>query len=144
MSLWYNGYTKTKGELWMDNHREYKRGDIVLADLGNAVGSEQGGVRPVLVTQNDVGNKHSPTLIVAPITSKYKKKLPTHIQIGTECGLEVPSIALFEQTRTIDKSRVIKALGHKELSTGEDRCIMIAFGCLSFLSERDRQLVTAR
>lgn len=123
---------------------EYKRGDILLADLGATVGSEQGGIRPVLVTQNDVGNKHSPTLIVAPITSKQKKCLPTHIKIGTECGLETPSIALFEQTRAIDKSRIKRQLGHKELSAGEDRCIMIAFGCLSLLSERDKHLVTVR
>ena len=66
---------------------EYKRGDILLADLGATVGSEQGGIRPVLVTQNDVGNKHSPTLIVAPITSKQKKCLPTHIKIGRRRSL---------------------------------------------------------
>lgn len=123
---------------------EYKRGDIVLADLGKTIGSEQGGIRPVLVIQNDVGNKHSPTIIVAPITSKQKRYLPTHIKIGTECGLEAPSIALFEQTKTIDKCRVLKQLGHKELSSGEDRCILIAFGCLSLLNDREKQLVTVR
>lgn len=127
----------------MDN-KGYRRGDIVLANLGAPVGSEQGGIRPVLITQNDIGNRHSPTIIVAPITSKLKKRLPTHISIGRESGLECPSTALLEQTRTIDKSRVIKPLGHKELSAGEDRCIMITFGCVTLMDDQDRQLVEAR
>lgn len=123
---------------------DYRRGDIVLANLGDPVGSEQGGIRPVLVMQNDVGNKHSPTIIVAPITSKPKKSLPTHVKIGMECGLVAPSVALFEQTRAIDKSRVVHKLGHKELSACEDRCILIAFGCMSLLDDHDKKLITVR
>lgn len=116
---------------------EYRRGDIVLADLGSAVGSEQGGIRPVLITQNDIGNKHSPTIIIAPITSKIKRPMPTHIKIGCECGLECPSTALFEQTRTIDKCRVIKYIGHKELDEDEERCILITFGCFDLLKKKN-------
>ena len=82
-----------------------KRGEIYSADLSPVVGSEQGGVRPVLIVQNDMGNKHSPTVIAAAITSQREKsKLPTHIEIpAMECGLAKNSIILLEQIRTIDK-----------------------------------------
>ena len=84
-----------------------KRGDIYYADLSPVIGSEQGGMRPVLIVQNDVGNKYSPTVIAAAITSqKDKSNLPTHIKLETDnCGLSKESIVLLEQIRTIDKNR---------------------------------------
>ena len=83
-----------------------KRGDIYYADLSPVVGSEQGGIRPVLIVQNDVGNRFSPTVIAAAITSqKYKTNLPTHIRVNADgCGLAKDSIVLLEQVRTLDKS----------------------------------------
>ena len=85
-----------------------KRGDMYYADLSPVIGSEQGGIRPVLIVQNDTGNKYSPTVIAAAITSQTgKNKLPTHIQIGTNSGgLKSDSIVLAEQIRTIDKSHI--------------------------------------
>lgn len=93
-----------------------KRGDMFYADLSPVVGSEQGGIRPVLIIQNDTGNKYSPTVIAAAITSQMgKNKLPTHIEIGSqECGLKSDSIVLTEQIRTIDKSRLKEKIGHIE------------------------------
>ncbi|MBS4032076.1 MAG: type II toxin-antitoxin system PemK/MazF family toxin [Clostridiales bacterium] len=87
---------------------EVKRGYIFFADLSPVVGSEQGGVRPVLVVQNDVGNKYSPTVIIAAITSQIEKaKLPTHVEVeAKEYGLEKDSVILLEQIRTIDKQRL--------------------------------------
>ena len=89
------------------------RGDMFYANLGRGIGSEQKGYRPVLVIQNDVGNKFSPTVIVASITSRVgiKAKLPTHYFINTEDGLQAPSIILLEQVRTIDKQRLRQYLG---------------------------------
>ncbi|PKM90230.1 MAG: PemK family transcriptional regulator [Firmicutes bacterium HGW-Firmicutes-12] len=85
-----------------------KRGDIYYADLSPVIGSEQGGIRPVLVIQNDIGNQYSPTTIVLAITSQVAKaKLPTHIELSGElCGLEKDSLLLAEQIRTIDKRRL--------------------------------------
>lgn len=93
--------------------RTYQRGEMYYADLGRGVGSEQEGHRPVVIIQNDIGNKHSPTVIVAAITTKTagKRKLPTHYEIGTEHGMKVPSLVLFEQIRTIDKHRLEKRIG---------------------------------
>ena len=90
-----------------------KRGDICYADLSPVVGSEQGGVRPVLIIQNDVGNKYSPTVIAAAITSKINKaKLPTHIELNAESfGLPKNSVILMEQIRTIDKKRLKEKIG---------------------------------
>lgn len=90
-----------------------KRGDIFYADLSPVVGSEQGGVRPVLIVQNDVGNRYSPTVIAAAITSqKEKSKLPTHIELSSQsCGLSRDSIVLLEQIRTIDKRRLKERMG---------------------------------
>ena len=90
-----------------------KRGDLFYADLSPVVGSEQGGIRPVLVVQNDVGNKYSPTIIAAAITSKINKaKLPTHIEIDAqEYGLSKDSVILLEQVRTIDKQRLREKIG---------------------------------
>lgn len=95
------------------NHT-YLRGDMYYADLGQGVGSEQEGYRPVVIIQNNVGNRHSPTVIIASITSKRdaKAKLPTHYLIGDEDGLELPSIVLLEQLRTIDKRRLNSFIGH--------------------------------
>ena len=91
-----------------------KRGDMFYADLSPVIGSEQGGVRPVLIIQNDVGNKHSPTVIAAAITSQTgKTKLPTHIEIEPkQSGLKAESVVLTEQIRTIDKSRLKEKIGH--------------------------------
>ena len=91
-----------------------KRGDMFYADLSPVVGSEQGGIRPVIIIQNDIGNKHSPTVIAAAITSQTgKTKLPTHIEIGSgDNGLKSDSIVLTEQIRTIDKSRLKEKIGH--------------------------------
>ena len=91
-----------------------KRGDIYYADLSPVVGSEQGGIRPVLIIQNDVGNRHSPTVICAAITSKMNKaKLPTHIEIDASAyGIEKDSVILLEQLRTIDKRRLKDKVCH--------------------------------
>ena len=91
-----------------------KKGDLFFADLSPVVGSEQGGVRPVLVVQNDVGNKYSPTIIVAAVTSQTSKaKLPTHVELAaTQGGLSKDSVVLLEQLRTIDKSRLKDKICH--------------------------------
>ena len=93
--------------------RIIKRGDIYYAELNPVIGSEQGGTRPVLIISNDIGNKHSPTVIIAPITSRVhtKAKLPTHTLIKDFDGLDKNSIILFEQIRTIDKQRLREYLG---------------------------------
>ena len=97
-------------------NRTYHRGDMYYADLGRGIGSEQEGYRPVLIIQNDTGNKHSPTVIVAAISSKVdaKAKLPTHYLLKAENGLELPSLVLMEQLRTIDKRRLETYIGHLE------------------------------
>jgi mRNA interferase MazF len=88
------------------------KGDIYYASLDPTCGSEQGGLRPVLVVQNNKGNTHSPTLIVLPITSREKPELPTHVPLGSFCGLTENSIAMAEQIRTIDKSRLHRYVGN--------------------------------
>lgn len=109
-----------------------KRGDIYYADLSPVVGSEQGGVRPVLIIQNDVGNRFSPTVIAAAITSqKDKTRLPTHIQISSQnCGLARDSVVLLEQVRTIDKRRLKERMGRVEEPYMDqvDRALSISFG----------------
>ncbi len=109
-----------------------KRGDIFYADLSPVVGSEQGGIRPVLVVQNDVGNRYSPTVIIAAITSQINKaKLPTHIELpGDEYGLSKNSVILAEQVRTIDKRRLKERIGHLDeiLMTNIDDALKISFG----------------
>lgn len=96
-----------------DKKMEVRRGDIYYADLSPVIGSEQGGIRPVLIVQNDVGNKYSPTVIAAAITSKkFKTQLPTHISVqADECGLAKDSIVLLEQVRTLDKQRLRERMG---------------------------------
>ncbi|NLK94273.1 MAG: type II toxin-antitoxin system PemK/MazF family toxin [Clostridiales bacterium] len=91
-----------------------KRGDIFYADLSPVIGSEQGGIRPVIIMQNDIGNRYSPTVIVAAITSQINKaKLPTHVEISSiEYGLNRDSVVLLEQIRTLDKKRLKEKIGH--------------------------------
>ena len=110
-----------------------KRGDMFYADLSPVVGSEQGGIRPVLIIQNDTGNKYSPTVIAAAITSQTgKNKLPTHIEIGSkENGLKADSVVLAEQIRTIDKSRLKEKIGHiddAKVMSKVNNAIGISFG----------------
>lgn len=108
-----------------------KRGDILYADLSPVMGSEQGGVRPVLVIQNDVGNKFSPTLIVAAITSQINKaKLPTHVEISKEFGLTKDSVILLEQVRTIDRKRLREKIGHlsEELIQKVNEALSVSLG----------------
>ena len=91
---------------------DIKRGELYYADLSPVIGSEQGGIRPVLVVQNDVVNKYSPTVIVAAITSQINKaKIPTHIELGTSHGLTKDSVLLLEQIRTLDKRRLKERIG---------------------------------
>ena len=98
--------------------RQAQRGDIYYANLAPVIGSEQGGIRPVLVIQNNVGNNHSPTVIVAAIRGYIKgKHQPTHVLKGTDCGLIRDSTVLLEQLRTLDKSRLDEYMG----SVGEDK-----------------------
>ena len=109
-----------------------KRGDIFYADLSPVIGSEQGGIRPVLVIQNDVGNKFSPTVICAAITSRINKaKLPTHVEIdANEYELVRNSVILLEQIRTIDKKRLKEKICHldPELMKEVDKALKISFG----------------
>ncbi len=111
-----------------------KRGDIYYADLSPVVGSEQGGVRPVLIIQNDVGNRYSPTVIATAITSQINKaKMPTHIELdANEYGLSKDSVVLAEQIRTIDKRRLKEKIGHidEELMTRVNEALEISFGLL--------------
>ena len=109
-----------------------RRGDIYYADLSPVVGSEQGGIRPVLIVQNDVGNRFSPTVIAAAITSqKDKNKLPTHIQVNAnDSGLSKDSIVLLEQVRTIDKQRLKEKMGHldERVMKEVNSAIAVSFG----------------
>ena len=109
-----------------------KRGDIFYADLSPVVGSEQGGVRPVLIVQNDTGNRHSPTVIAAAITSQTgKARLPTHISLApASCGLPKESVILLEQIRTLDKRRLREHMGRLDgaLMDEVDRAIAVSFG----------------
>ena len=108
-----------------------RRGDIYYADLSPVVGSEQGGVRPVLIVQNDVGNRYSPTVIAAAITSQTgKARLPTHIEVHTDSGLAKSSIVLLEQIRTLDKRRLKDRMGHldDETMTLVNDALSVSFG----------------
>ena len=132
---------KTKGEKDMN----IKRGDIYYADLSPVVGSEQGGLRPVLIVQNDVGNRYSPTVIAAAITSKMSKaRLPTHIDIyAKEVGLAKDSVILLEQVRTLDKRRLREKMGHLEEGTMQrvNEAISVSFGLIKD-EERERRVYT--
>ena len=118
----------------MSNHSNIpvKRGEIYYADLSPVVGSEQGGIRPVLIIQNDVGNRYSPTVIAAAITSQRDKaKLPTHIELSAQsCGLQKDSTVLLEQVRTIDKKRLRERMGEitPETMNSINSALSISFG----------------
>uniref|UniRef100_A0A7C5Z4H2 Type II toxin-antitoxin system PemK/MazF family toxin n=1 Tax=Caldicellulosiruptor owensensis TaxID=55205 RepID=A0A7C5Z4H2_9FIRM len=118
---------------------EIKRGDIFYADLAPHVGSEQGGIRPVLVIQNDIGNKYSPTVIVAAITSQIgKAKFPTHVEIRAgEFGLSRDSVILLEQIRTIDKVRLKNKVGKlsEEVMEKVNQAILISLGLIEWTAE---------
>lgn len=118
-----------------------KRGDIFFADLSPVVGSEQGGLRPVLIVQNNVGNRHSPTVIAAAITSRMgKSRLPTHIDIYADrVGLQKDSVVLLEQIRTIDKQRLKEKMGHldDELMGAVDNAISVSFGLSASVNDDD-------
>jgi mRNA interferase MazF len=118
------------------NNVVVKRGDIFYGDLSPVIGSEQGGVRPVLVIQNDIGNKYSPTVIVAAITSQINKaKLPTHVELAAEnYGITKDSVILLEQIRTIDKKRLKERIGHlsDELMKQVDVSLQISFGLMEY------------
>ncbi|GAB6934750.1 MAG: type II toxin-antitoxin system PemK/MazF family toxin [Bacillota bacterium] len=113
-----------------------KRGDVFYANLSPVVGSEQGGVRPVLIIQNDIGNKYSPTVIVAAITAQIQKaKLPTHVEIPAKpYGLEKDSVILLEQIRTIDKQRLTDKITHldDELMQKVNESLQISLGLVDF------------
>ena len=109
-----------------------RRGDVFYADLRPVVGSEQGGVRPVLIVQNDVGNRHSPTVICAAITSRLNKaKLPTHVAVSTmQCDLVKDSVILLEQLRPIDKKRLKDRICHIDgtLLDEVDKALLVSLG----------------
>lgn len=121
------------------------RGDIYYADLSPVIGSEQGGVRPVLIVQNDVGNKYSPTVIAAAITSQTgKTRLPTHISLNAEkCGLSKDSVVLLEQIRTLDKKRLKERMGALDISSMQmvNQALQISFG-LGSMGERGDEIIT--
>jgi mRNA interferase MazF len=113
-----------------------KRGDVYFADLSPVVGSEQGGVRPVLVIQNDIGNRFSPTVIIAAITAQIQKaKLPTHVEIDAKrYGFERDSVILLEQIRTIDKQRLTDKITHldDEMMEKVDEALRVSIGLIEF------------
>ena len=116
----------------MKENWNYHRGDICLVDLGTNIGSEQGGCRPVLLVQNDIGNHFGPTLIVAPVSSRYwkKSKQPTHTLIEGIQNLSSPSVVLAEQLLTIDKVRVMKYLGKvpEDQMQNVNKAVMVSLG----------------
>lgn len=118
-----------------------RRGDIYYADLSPVIGSEQGGIRPVLIVQNDVGNRYSPTVIAAAITSRTdKSKLPTHIEVfADKYGLARDSVILLEQIRTLDKKRLKEKMGHldDDVMNRVNDAITVSFG----LGEGDGQFI---
>lgn len=113
-----------------------KRGDVYFADLSPVIGSEQGGVRPVLIIQNNIGNRFSPTVIVAAITAQIQKaKLPTHVEIDAQShGFERDSVALLEQIRTIDKQRLTDKITHlnDDIMREIDEALQISLGLIDF------------
>ena len=124
-----NNQTTTKTNRQTKQITDIKWGDILFINFGDAYGSEQGGIRPALVVQNNVGNTYSPTTIVCAVTSQHKKALPTHLEITpSESGLSENSFILFEQIRTIDKSRVIKKVGNisQILKENIQKCLMFS------------------
>ncbi len=142
--------------MYEEKANNIRRGDIYYADLSPVIGSEQGGLRPVLIVQNDVGNKYSPTVIAAAITSRMSKaKLPTHIDIyAKDAGLAKDSVVLLEQIRTIDKKRLKEKMGHLDDTAMNDvnNAISVSFGLgnavesdggfrSSYVAESDRRTI---
>lgn len=125
----------------MEDGMEIKRGDIYYADLRPVMGSEQGGVRPVVVIQNDIGNHYSPTVIAAAITSRERKnKMPTHVPVFKEQpGLRKHSVVLLEQIRTIDRERLKDYIGQIDAETMKyvDHAIAVSFGLDTILSQQE-------
>lgn len=125
-----------KQNYWEVNSLIVKRGDVYYADLSPVIGSEQGGIRPVLIIQNNIGNKYSPTVIVSAITSQINKaKLPTHIEISSQdFSLPKDSVVLLEQIRTIDKKRLKEKIGKFDikLMSEVDDCLKISLGLIDF------------
>ena len=122
-----------------------RRGDIYMAHLDPVVGSEQGGTRPVLIIQNDVGNSFSPTLICAAITTRKKGNLPTHVELGTQYGLSKESVLSAEQPRSIDKSRLLHYIGHVDNAKMREvnRALAISLGLLRGKALQDPDIVPA-
>ena len=122
--------------------RIIKRGDICCADLNPVIGSEQGGTRPVLIISNDIGNRHSPTVIIAAITGKTqtKAKLPTHTEVKNFEGLDRDSIVLLEQIRTVDKKRLKQYMGMMptEAMARVDKALAISISLRGGSNERDK------
>ena len=142
--------------MYEEKANNIRRGDIYYADLSPVIGSEQGGLRPVLIVQNDIGNKYSPTVIAAAITSRMSKaKLPTHIDIyAKDAGLAKDSVFLLEQIRTIDKKRLKEKMGHLDDTAMNDvnNAISVSFGLgnavesdggfhASYVAESDRRTI---
>lgn len=128
--------TRWNVSLAEDENLAIKRGDVYFADLSPVVGSEQGGTRPVLVIQNDIGNRFSPTVIIAAITAQIQKaKLPTHVEIDAKkYQFERDSVILLEQVRTIDKSRLTDKITHLDevLMERVDEALEVSFGLVKF------------
>ena len=120
--------------------RTIRRGDIYYAELNPVVGSEQGGTRPVLIISNNMGNRHSPTVIIAAITGKTKAKLPTHTEVKNFEGLDRDSIILLEQIRTVDKKRLKQYMGMMptEAMARVDKALAISISLRGGSNERDK------
>lgn len=133
-------HTNVEISCWKEGCDELKRGDIYYADLRPVVGSEQGGIRPVLIVQNDVGNKHSPTVICAAITSKMNKaKLPTHIELNAgRYDMVKDSVVLLEQLRTIDKKRLKDKVCHLDgtIMREVNRALMVSLELDTYAQSR--------
>ena len=134
-------YECTEKQIWSEDKMSVRRGDIYYADLSPVVGSEQGGLRPVLIIQNDVGNRYSPTVIAAAITSRMgKTRLPTHIDVfADKVGLAKDSVILLEQIRTLDKRRLKEKMGHLDdsLMTEVNNAIAVSFGLGEVVGQRE-------
>lgn len=108
------------------------RGDIYMVDLGKGSGSIQGGLRPRLIVSNNVGNYYAPVVMVAPMTTKSKHGIPTHVSAGIETGIPRESTILYEQLMTINKTQLESCVGHKRMNATDDRAIAIALGLNGF------------
>ncbi len=132
----------------MHDDWEYRRGDVYLADLNPVVGAEIGGIRPVLVLQNDVGNHFGPTLIVAPMTSNIEKKpaQPTHYLLKHVRGLSRPSMVILEQLKTLDKSRIIRYMGRVDRrileSPAFSKCLAVSMALKCFENKPEEEEVS--